>query len=64
MGIVDAASLGGGEMSEVPFDDRGSLDARNDAQLPAKTPELSDTSVERKYSYEHTCGREGILGIW
>ena len=35
-GVVDGAGLAGGEMSEEPLDDLGSVDARDDAQRAAR----------------------------
>ena len=36
-GVVDGAGLAGGEMSEDPLDDLGSVDARDDAQRANRT---------------------------
>ena len=45
-GVVDGAGLAGGEMSEDPVDDLGSLDARDDAQRAATHTTVFDVDVE------------------
>ena len=45
-GVVDGAGVAGGEMSEDPLDDLGSVDARDDAQRGATHPAVFDVDVE------------------
>ena len=45
-GVVDGAGLAGGEMSEDPLDDLGSVDARDDAQRAATHTTVFDVDVE------------------
>ena len=45
-GVVDGAGLAGGEMSEDPLDDLGSVDARDDAQRGATHTTVFDVDVE------------------
>ena len=44
-GVVDDAGVAGGEMSEDPLDDLGSVDARDDAQRGATHTTVFDPSL-------------------
>ena len=67
-GVVDGAGLAGGEMSEDPLDDLGSVDARDDAQRGATHTTVFDVDVEDALEALHPAHgwrrRMGFAGGW
>ena len=55
-GVVDGAGVAGGEMSEDPLDDLGSVDARDDAQRGATHTTVFDVD----YVSEHRADRTPV----
>ena len=63
-GVVDGAGLAGGEMSEDPLDDLGSVDARDDAQRAATHTTVFDVDVEDALEALHPAhGGEETHGV-
>ena len=67
-GVVDAVGVAGGEMSEDPLDDLGSVDAGDDAQRGATHSTVFDVDVEDALEALHPAHggrrRVGLAGGW